>query len=95
MTMEERIEAAISALRPIVYGHGQRTTPRAEMLLRKEAEAAIRAAFPDLLDRTAWLAPMEPTLAMKTAGGSEHGYFYEDEAGKVYVAMRDAYLATA
>jgi hypothetical protein len=76
MTMEERIEAAMqaridatpeSALR-MQFGGAPRVVaslaPAIQALYRAEAVASIRAAFPELFDGTAWLAPIEPTTAM-------------------------------
>jgi hypothetical protein len=65
-------------------------------------EAAIRAAFPELFDGTAWLAPMEPTTAMIEAAIDRFDYCWSREPGEgldeepgppLYRAMRDAHLS--
>lgn len=71
---------------------------------RDEAAAAITAAYPELANGTAWLAPMEATGGMQAAGRDYVGQWLPEGrvakpvtdqwqiARETWSAMRDAFL---
>lgn len=52
--------------------------------------AAIRAALPEMFDGTTWLAPWEPTAAMRAEARKAMGHIVPVS---IYAAMRDAHLS--
>jgi len=78
-TMEERFAAAVAALDNVVIDddwHGNDDT----------AYCVIRAAFPELFDGTAWVAPWEITPRMRAASQGWNGI------ANIWPAIRDAHL---
>lgn len=102
MTLDERVAAAVQAridatpeyALQLQFGGAPRLAaslaPAIQALYRAEAAASIRAAFPELFDGTAWLAPMEPTREMTAAGWGSRTTMWD-----TYMAMRDAHLSLA
>lgn len=55
-----------------------------------EAALDLAAAYPELTNGTAWIAPISPTIAMMAAMDDEREQGRHAQA--IYDAMRDAYL---
>lgn len=96
MTMEERIEAAAKhaffELNSIMHDHEKLWKGANKPIWRDVGKAAIRAAFPELFDGTAWLAPWEPTPAILRALARLSAEDFRDDA-RDWAVMRDAHLS--
>lgn len=87
MTMSERIDAAGEAARKVIQRGGQ-------YAYTEVGQAAIAAAFPELLDGTAWLAPMDPSDGMiSSAFRAVYALDESEDVYKIFNAMRDAHLS--
>jgi hypothetical protein len=95
--LESRLDAVARALGPlsISFPHlSEEAKATAAFAERAYAKAVISAAFPELAERTHWIAPMEPTKEMATAmetldkGPPTRRWHW------VWQVMRDAHLKT-
>lgn len=91
MTLDERVDAAASAM----YADWRKTGPATRDAYRSNVRDGLEAAFPELFTEPpadAWIAPVTATNTMIDAARKEEPSLTRYEVNAVWVAMRNVHL---